>query len=91
MHACHVPRLHLEIKRRALQRSLHLHLTLRELPTPHEPADRQLRDLTFHFESQMKILQGGGDSELVGGEVSAPPPAQTPRGKRKAKVRGSGQ
>ncbi len=62
-----------------------------ELLAKTKDMEEQLRDLTFHFESQMKILQGGGDSELVGGEVSAPPPAQTPRGKRKAKVRGSGQ
>lgn len=37
-------------------------------------------------------LQGGVDGvegELMGGEVSAPVP-QTPRGKRKAKARGSG-
>ena len=59
--------------------------------------EEQLRDMTFHFESQLKILQadaeggGGNASELSGGSVSAPHP-ETPaslRSKRKAKARGS--
>ena len=63
-----------------------------ELLAKTKDMEEQLRDLTFHFESQMKILQGGIDGELVGAEVAgvAPPP-QTPREKlRKAKSRGSG-
>ena len=63
-----------------------------ELLAKTKDMEEQLRDLTFHFESQMKILQGGIDGELVGAEVAgvAPPP-QTPREKlRKAKARGSG-
>jgi len=63
-----------------------------ELAAKANDMEEQLRDMTFHFESQIKILQGGVDGvegELMGGEVSAPVP-QTPRGKRKAKARGSG-
>ena len=53
--------------------------------------EEQLRDLSFHFEAQLKILQQDGDgsaSELSGGDVSAPIQAPTVRGRRKAKVRG---
>ena len=71
-----------------------------ELQAKAKDMEEQLRDMTFHFESQIRILQGGvaggGEGaefdgrELMGGEVVAPPPQQTPKGKRKAKVRGSG-
>ena len=55
--------------------------------------EEQLRDMTFHFESQIKILQegmaGGLASEISGGSVVAPEAPPTARGKRKAK-KGSG-
>ena len=54
--------------------------------------EQMLRDMTFHFESQIKILQesggGGSASELEGGAVIAPQLDErqsTARGKRKAK------
>jgi hypothetical protein len=56
--------------------------------------EEQLRDMTFHFESQIKILQAGAGavageaSELSGGAVIAPDVTPSPpsaRGKRKAK------
>ena len=57
--------------------------------------EEQLRDMTFHFESQIKILQAekeGGDgsamSDLTGGAVIAPDtpsPSSNARGKRRAK------
>jgi hypothetical protein len=55
--------------------------------------EEQLRDMTIHFEAQLKILQAqleggdGGESELSGGMVFAPVQTPTPRGKRKAKAR----
>ena len=56
--------------------------------------EQMLRDMTFHFESQIRILQegggSGGASELEGGAVIAPllderQGGGNSRGKRKAK------
>ena len=54
--------------------------------------EEQLRDMTFHFESQIRILQEGTEGELMGGalgmeEVKTPANA---RGKRKSKGSGGG-
>ena len=47
----------------------------------------QLRDLTFHFEAQLKIAGAGGEgsaAELGGGDVELPTtPGSARRGKRK--------
>ena len=49
--------------------------------------EEQLRDMTFHFESQIKILQdGGGKGELEGGQLElVKTPGSGGSGKRKAK------
>ena len=51
--------------------------------------EQMLKDMTFHFEAQIKILQeGGGSSELEGGGLitqQAEEPGAKMRGKRKAK------
>lgn len=54
--------------------------------------EEQLRDMTFHFEAQLKILQSGGEgdeAELSNGSVLALAQTPTAKGKRKAKARGS--
>lgn len=53
--------------------------------------EEQLRDLTFHFEAQMKIEQEVDAAELSGGSVIAPE-LETPKakGKRRARAGGSG-
>jgi hypothetical protein len=47
--------------------------------------EETLKEMTFHFESQIKILQGDADGELGGGSVEVRTPAADKRGKRKAK------
>ena len=58
----------------------------RDLKASVADLEEQLRDMTFHFESQIKILQAaqgeGGSSELSGGAVIAPEPPPPPRPKR---------
>ena len=53
--------------------------------------EEQLRDMTFHFEAQIKILQEGAGAELSGGAVELAP-EETPKakGRRRARVGGSG-
>ena len=62
-----------------------------ELRAKNLDMEEQLRDMTFHFESQLKIMGGGleGGEELSGGAVSAPEATPKAKGKRKAVAKGS--
>ena len=64
--------------------------TIATLRAKGEDMEEQLRDMTFHFQSQLKILQGGGGSELSGGALVAVEPA-SPRGRgRRSRSLGTG-
>ncbi|KAL1524771.1 hypothetical protein AB1Y20_019654 [Prymnesium parvum] len=51
--------------------------------------EEQLRDMSFHFEAQLKILQEGDGAELSGGAVELAPET-TPKAKGKRRARTSG-
>ena len=71
---------HRELSAAAEQRESKLQAQVTDL-------EEQLRDLTFHFEAQLKILrEEGGSAELCGGDVSAP---EAPRGKGKRRAKGA--
>jgi len=57
-----------------------------ELKSTVADLEEQLRDMTFHFEQQIRILQEGGAAELSGGSVeTVTPPPSNARGKRRVK------